>query len=164
MENTMMVRSKALVQPSTARRIFVKTLWVCVIFMAISAVVGFFASGFQISVLFSFSLAAIIVSRFTNLPQNIPHYEFDLAEISFEPSTLNISYQNGKTTSVSVLYSDITQAEHSEQLHCFKLSFAQNVKGASNGTYHLLYMEDEWMAAFAKMLEKSTNLSVQYLK
>ncbi len=89
MENTMMVRSKALVQPSKARRIFVKTLWVCVIFMAISAVVGFFVSGFQISVLLSFSLAVMIVSRFTNLPQNIPHYESDLAEISFEPSTLH---------------------------------------------------------------------------
>lgn len=163
MENTLTVRSQTLVQPSKARRIFTKFLWVCVGFLIITALISFFATGFHVSTLLSCSVAAMILSRFTAMPENAPHYESDLAHISFEQDALKICYQSSNRTSISILYSDITTVEHSDQLHCFRLAFTGNVEGTTNGIYHLLYMEDERAPVFVKMLAEHTEVPVQFL-
>ncbi len=164
MENTLTVQSQTLVQPSRGRRIFTKILWVCVIFLIVSAVVSFFTMGFNMSALLSCSLAAMVLSRFTTMPQSVPHYESDLAQISFEPDALNIRYQRSGSTGVSVLYRDITAVEYSGQLHCFRLAFTRKVEGTSNGEYHLLYMEDERVPAFEKMLTEYAKIPVHNVK
>lgn len=105
----------------------------------------------------------MILSRFTAMPENAPHYESDLAHISFEQDALKICYQSSNSTSISILYSDITTVEHSDQLHCFRLAFTGNVEGTTNGVYHLLYMEDERVPVFVKMLAEHTKVPVQFL-
>lgn len=163
MENILTVHSQVLVQPSRGRRIFIKILWACVIFMIIAALISFVASGFKVGVLLSCAVPVMILSRFTSMPQSVSHYESDLAYITFESDSLNISYQRSGGAGISVLYRDIKTVEHSAQMHCFRLAFPHKVEGATNGDYHLLYMEDERVSAFAKMLAEHTEIPVQYL-
>ena len=163
MNEKMTIRSKALVQPSTGRRVLVKVLWVAVALMIISAVVGFVTTGFNVGVLLSFVVPAMITSRFTTLEENIPHYEFFLADICFEESAMNITYNNQTQKNVSdvkIGYADIVSVKHSDQLQCFKLTFSKKIDGASNGVYHLLYMEKDSAREFQNMIEKRTTRKI----
>lgn len=163
MENTLTVHSQILVQPSKTRRIFTKILWVCVGFLMITALISFFISGFHISTLLNCSVAAMVLSHFMNTPESVPHYESDLAHISFSKDALTICYESSDGAGISILYCDITTVEHIDQLHCFRLTFTGNVDGTTNGIYHLLYMEDESVPVFVKMLAEHTAVPIQYL-
>lgn len=161
MENTLTVHSQTLVQPSKAHRIFTKVLWASVCFLVIAALISFFTVGFHVSALLGCALAAMVFSHYKS--DHAPHFEPALAHISFEQDALSIRYQNSSRADISIPYSHITTVEHSDQMHCFRLSFTGKVEGATNGVYHLLYMEDVGAPAFVKLLAKHTAVPVQHV-
>lgn len=161
MDKEMTVRSKAVVMPGKARRILVKVLWVIVIIMIVSAVVGFITTGFQISVLLGLGVPAMIVSTFTKMPGSIPHYEFFLATIRFTDQEMLIQYhaqENKRVKNVCIAYTKICSVIYSKQLGCAKISFNCPVSGASNQIYHLLYMEEVSLEQFAKEISAHTDV------
>lgn len=162
----MTIRSKVLVRPSAGRKFFVKLLWCCVILLAVMAV-GALVAGMGAGTLLSLAVPAMIVSRFTTMEKNIPHYEFALATITFEEDRMIISYQGKpekKSKDVTIEYNNIISVEHSEPLQCFKVTFDKSIDEASNGSYHLLYMEDVSAPRFENTIEKKTGLRVTHLK
>ncbi len=166
MEKNISVRGKALVQPSLGRRIFIKALWAAVAFLALSAIIGFFVSGFKISILLEFAVPVMILSRFTRMEASVPHYEFFLTHIEFGDSEMKIHYESqGKqrVSDVRAAYRNIQKVEYSEQLKCFRLTFDTDIPGASNKNYHLLYMEPASNFEFTSEIEKRTGLQTVYV-
>ncbi len=161
METTMSIRSKVLVRPSLARRIFTKALWVAVGILVLSAIISFFASGFQLSTLLGAVLPVVILNRFTAMQENASHYEFSLAQIFFGEDEMKIHYEEQKkgcAADVQVLYRQIQKVEYSESFKCFKLTFDTKIRGASDETYHFLYMEPVSNEKFIAEIEKRTGL------
>lgn len=166
MENTITIRSKALVQPSLGRRIFIKALWVAVAFMVLSAIIGFFTSGYKVSVLLGFVVPAMILSRYTSMEASVPHYEFFLTQVEFGDYEMKIQYNSeGKrrVSDVRAAYSNIQKLEYSDQLKCFKITFNTEIPGASNKNYHLLYMEPDSNSEFTSEIEKRIGLKTEYM-
>lgn len=161
MDKTMTVHTKVLVKPTLGRRIFIKLLWVSVIFLGITAVASFFASGFKLRELFEFVLPTVILAKFLSLQSSVPHYENCLADIEFADEELKVNYDSDKKTackSLSVPYADIQTVEYSKSLNCFKLTFNRKVSGASNDSYHLLYAEEAVSDDFIEAMERKTGL------
>ncbi len=161
----MTVRSKMLVLPSTGRKIFVYVLYIAVIVLAITAIAGFFASGFQLSVLLSCTAGAVIVQRFTNEEKNRVHYEFALVDIRTEGQALTLHYHVGKQvqTLVSIPFHVVKGMEYSDQLCCIRLLFRQRVPESSNGDFHLLYVEKELSGSIISYLQRELGQRVVYM-
>lgn len=161
----MTIRSKMLVLPSKGRKVFVYVLYIAVIILAVTAVAGFFVSGFQLSVLFSCTAGAVIVQRFTSEEKNRAHYEFAFVDIKAEGQMLNLHYHGGKQMQaiISIPFDAVERMEYSDQLCCIRLSFRQRVPGSSNGDCHLLYVEKELSGSVISYLEQQLKQGMVYM-
>ena len=157
----MTIPTKVLVKPTLGRRIFIKLLWVSVILLAIVAVLSFFASGFKFKELFELVIPVMILINFTSLQSSVPHYENCLADVEFTDNELKVNYDSDKKTackSLTVPYSNIQAVEYSKTSSCFKLTFNTKISGASNESYHLLYLEEALADDFMGIIERKTGL------
>lgn len=163
MEQKMMIRSKVLKQPRKSRRIFIVLLRISVVFLILSSIIGFFVSGFQISILLGIFMPAMVLDRFMSLEGSKPYFENALAEILFSDSEMNIKYQTLEKCSVmnvQVPFEQIAKVEYSRQESCYKLTFNAEISGASNRSYHLLYMEPASCIEFSSALRQKTGFPI----
>lgn len=163
----MTVRSKAYVQPAPKKRILVRIVNFLVIVTVILAIANILVSGFQIQILLTYSFLALILSGYSRMEGNRPHYEFYLADLLFEEKTLSIDYRpqgkNQQPPSLVIPYQILLSAEYSTQLSCVRISFGTQVEGASNKTYHLLYMEQLSVSEFSSRMERIAGVKVVWI-
>lgn len=161
METTMTVRTKVLVKPSVGRKIFIKLLWASVIFLGITSVIGFFTSGFRFTILLGLAVPAGILAKFTSYAGSVTHYENCFAQLEFADSELKINYDTDKKLAcknLNIPYANIQKIEYSSTISCFKLTFNTEISGASDGTFHLLFVESVSSRDFMYVIERKTGL------
>lgn len=153
--------------PPRFRRILVVVLDLAAILAVLMGMIRFIANhdGLQ---LLSTAVMVLLIQGVARNSSNKVHYEAYLVDLFLSDSRWEIRCRekhNGMIQPAPISFSvnELIKLEYSDRLQCYRLSFSRVVEGASNKTYHLLYVSSEEEETLTVELERFCGLQVVYM-
>lgn len=176
MDKEFNIRSKTYILPRRAYY-FKIVLNICLVFLAVTGLIGFVLSGFNFMVFGGMILPFVIVAAYKRRPENQERYEFCLINLHIKDKLLEIIYMNidrqdGKgmrNETIIIPYNAITTMEYSDQLTCLRIcreAASTNNRNLQKGTKqieHLLYLEKDFEQAVLRELQAASEKSIRYM-
>lgn len=160
------VQSRVLVAPPQLRRVVAIGLDVVTILAVLVGVIRFITNHDSLQLL-STAVMVLLIQGVARNKSNKIHYAAYLVDLFLSNNRWEIRCReknNGMIQPAPVCFSvsELVKLEYSDRLQCYKLTFSHVVDGASNKTYHLLFVSAEEEILTAE-LERFSGLRVVYV-